>query len=155
MGNLLRGDDGNDTLTGGQRSDFLDGGRDDDLLIGNGGRDKLKGRAGDDTLFAGAGDDVLSGQGGDDIMLGGDGADRFEFSMGNDIIRDFVDDVDTLALGSRLWTGTLTAEQILQTYVDVDAGTDNSIFLRFDGNRSLLIEGISDVNLLLDDIEIF
>lgn len=154
-GNLLRGDDGNDTLSGGQRSDFLDGGRDDDVLIGNGGRDKLKGRSGNDTLFAGAGDDTLSGQGGDDIMVGGAGADRFEFNLNNDIIRDFTDDEDTLALGSRLWDGTLTVQQVLDTYVDVSAGTDNSIFLQFDGNHSLLIEGISDQALLLDDIVIF
>jgi serralysin len=154
-GNLLQGADGDDTVSGGQRSDFLDGGSGADVLSGNGGRDKLKGRGGDDRLFGGSGDDVLSGQGGDDVMVGGDGADLFEFNFGNDIIRDFEDDIDTLALDDRLWTGTLSVADVLAAFTDATATTPTSILLRFDGGETLLVEGIGDANLLLNDIDIF
>ena len=78
-GHIIRGNDGNDTLTGGGYGDYLFGGADNDTLIGGGGNDELGGGAGDDTLKGGAGDDVLWGDGGRDILFGGTGADNFGF----------------------------------------------------------------------------
>ena len=72
---MLRGDDGNDVLTGG-------GGN--DLLLGGDGRDRMRGQAGDDTMIGGDGADILKGGGGndtvesgtdDDIKQGGRGID--------------------------------------------------------------------------------
>ena len=66
----LRGDYGNNLLSG------LAG---NDRLVGQGGRDMLYGGGGDDTLDGGAGDDRLKGDGGSDRLSGGSGADIFWF----------------------------------------------------------------------------
>ena len=154
-GNQIRGNAGNDRLIGGQRSDFLDGGSGNDTLSGNGGNDNLKGRGGNDRLFGGDGDDTLSGQSGNDIMDGGNGSDRFEFNFGDDVIRDFTDDVDTLALDDALWTGTLSVAQVLDSYIDDTEATATSVFFRFDTGDTLRVEGINNDALLLDDIVFF
>lgn len=153
--NLLTGGIGNDTLIGGKLRDFLDGGQGNDVLGGNGGPDNLKGRGGNDRLAGGYGDDTLSGQGGNDTMAGGAGADRFDFNFGNDVILDFEDDVDTLWLDDRFWSGTLTVTEVLDAYIDTAATTANSVLFRFDSGESLRIEGIGDESLLIDDISFF
>jgi Ca2+-binding RTX toxin-like protein len=60
--NTLNGNQGNDTLTGGNLGDTLDGGE------------------GNDVLNAGAGDDVIVGDSGSDTMNGGAGIDRADYS---------------------------------------------------------------------------
>ncbi len=153
--NKLVGDEGNDVITGGQLRDFLDGGPGNDVLTGNGGPDNLKGRGGNDRLNGGYGDDIISGQGGNDIMEGGPGADRFDFNFGTDIILDFEDDVDTLWLDDRFWSGTLNVAEVLEAYINDAETTANSVTFRFDSGESLRIEGIGDETLLLDDIVFF
>lgn len=51
-GTVLYGEDGNDTICGGQKDDALFGGNGNDLLIGNAGVDYFDGGAGDDWLFS-------------------------------------------------------------------------------------------------------
>lgn len=105
----LFGNKQNDKLFGGKGSDTLEGGNNNDKLYGQNGSDTLKGGNGSDTLEGGHGADSLNGgsgsdrlQGGkgNDILKGGSGADTFEFKMDsdNDVIIDFVDDVDIIKL---------------------------------------------------------
>jgi Ca2+-binding RTX toxin-like protein len=55
------GEDGVDTLTGGNSVDRLDGGLGNDILTGNGGNDVLKGGNGNDALASGLGNDLIAG----------------------------------------------------------------------------------------------
>ncbi|MDK3016078.1 hypothetical protein [Pseudodonghicola flavimaris] len=91
------------------------GSRKADAILGAGGKDELVGKAGDDALYGGkGGDKLVGGKGADlldggqgrDVLVGQAGADLFVFGTGYgaDVVRDFRDDVDTLAfdgLGSK------------------------------------------------------
>jgi hypothetical protein len=99
----LRGNSGNDVLTGADANDFLYGGNGVDTLRGNGGDDYLSGGAGLDTLIGGTGNDVL---------IGGSGNDVFQFAgatdFGVDLILDFAVG-DTIQLGVAPGTATVAA----------------------------------------------
>jgi hypothetical protein len=75
---ILRGGDGNDTLTGGDT--------DNDELRGDAGNDQLNGGAGGDFLLAGPGLDVLNGGPGNDFLIwvDGDGDVVFDGGPGTD-----------------------------------------------------------------------
>ena len=76
VSDTLRGDAGNNVLTGLGGDDLLIGEDGDDTLVGGIGGDFLRGRSGNDTLLGGLDDDFLSGGEGNDVMDGGDGLDR-------------------------------------------------------------------------------
>lgn len=98
---FINGLGGNDTLLGGNGDDFIFGGDGNDFIVGGQDDDELYGDAGNDTLRGGAGDDRLFGGQGNDNLSGGRGFDSFvydEADSGNDIIRDFDPDEDTLDL---------------------------------------------------------
>lgn len=112
LGNLIFGDEDNNTLEGGAGGDTIFGMDGDDLIIG--GRDSLASRDinntipvedledqtesddGDDVLYGGRGNDTIFGGAGDDILDGGDGDDTLMGQDGVDIFRggDGVDTVD-------------------------------------------------------------
>jgi Ca2+-binding RTX toxin-like protein len=85
-GAILRGEGGNDTLTGGRGSIFGGAGHDriegSGWLDGGSGNDWIRGGAGDDRIFGGAGNDSLIGGAGRDAIFGGDGDDRLDASGG-------------------------------------------------------------------------
>ncbi|MEQ8393835.1 hypothetical protein [Thalassobaculum sp.] len=71
---------------------------DDDVLYGNQGADTLSGGAGDDVLFGGQGNDRLDGGAGNDILLGGVGDDRLVGGEGIDLfVIDSGGGLDTVA----------------------------------------------------------
>jgi hypothetical protein len=110
----LSGTAANDEIEAGAGNDRVTGGRGRDDLLGQGGDDTLKGGNGQDRLFGGAGSDVLNGGNGRDILSGGRGADVFVFvpgSSGVDLIRDFEEARDTIALRG-VAEGDVTAEVI-------------------------------------------
>jgi Ca2+-binding RTX toxin-like protein len=76
VSDTLRGNAGNNVLTGLGGDDLLIGEDGDDTLVGGIGGDFLRGRSGNDTLLGGLDDDFLSGGEGNDVMDGGDGLDR-------------------------------------------------------------------------------
>ncbi|BAI73768.1 calcium binding hemolysin protein (plasmid) [Azospirillum sp. B510] len=93
VGDIIRGQGGNDTIYGYTGDDSLDGGAGDDFLYagtgddsaeGGDGADALYGDVGDDTLSGGAGNDSLYGEAGADSLSGGDGADFLSGGDGND-----------------------------------------------------------------------
>lgn len=69
------GNDGDDTLIGGDFVDMLTGGPGDDTLIGNGYGDGMSGDEGNDTLNGGPGSDTLDGGADSDICDGGPDTD--------------------------------------------------------------------------------
>ncbi|HND52847.1 MAG TPA: hypothetical protein PLV92_10640 [Pirellulaceae bacterium] len=72
----LRGQAGNDGLTGGAGNDLLDGGDGNDGLVGGKGADVLLGGAGNDNLW---------GAQGDDFLIGGDGVDHLDGGRGSNL----------------------------------------------------------------------
>jgi Ca2+-binding RTX toxin-like protein len=71
----IHGNDGNDTLTGGEKSDAIYGDNHNDILFG---------RSGDDQLYGGNGNDILNGESGNDKLIGGNENDRLIGGSGND-----------------------------------------------------------------------
>ncbi len=148
----ISGQHGNDMLLGGGGNDRLDGGGGRDNLTGGGGNDLLEGGANNDTLTGSGGHDTLRGQNGDDtiwfaagndIATGGAGADTFVFTggFGNDRVTDFdpVAEGDMLRLDDALWSGTLNAAQVIDSYGSFDGTT--GLVLDFGAGARIVIAG--------------
>ena len=154
----LFGGDGDDTLNGGGGYDHLIGGNRNDTLDGGGDGDTLKGGRGRDWLFGGDGNDMLDGEGGEDRLFGGDGSDTFLLSdsraaSDTDIIRDFEDDLDTIALdGASL--GVTSVEDALSRAEVRGLFIEEGVIFTFDTGDELIVTGISDKALLQNDIVI-
>ncbi len=96
--NAIYGFEGNDRLEGGAGDDILFGGDGDDVLYGGDDDDGLKGEIGNDALFGGNRRDILFGGEGDDALYGADEDDALLGESGNDTL-DGGDDTDTLTGG--------------------------------------------------------
>ena len=89
---VLRGTDGDDTLTGDASDNLMLGLAGNDVLSGLGGADELSGGEGDDASYGGAGNDLLDDwEGGNDLLDGGAGQDEMYGGLGDDVY--VVDDV--------------------------------------------------------------
>ncbi|MBW4662083.1 MAG: hypothetical protein KME15_25790 [Drouetiella hepatica Uher 2000/2452] len=75
-----------------------------DRISGTLGADRLLGLGGNDTLTGGDGNDLLNGGKGKDTLSGGNGKDKFVIGrgLGRDLIQDFKDKQDKLALAGGL-----------------------------------------------------
>ena len=100
--NYLRGDEGDDSISGGAQfddingnmgndtchgydgDDWVVGGKDNDMLFGDAGDDIVWGNLGNDTLNGGSGADQVRGGQGDDVLFGGSGNDFISGDRGND-----------------------------------------------------------------------
>jgi serralysin len=163
----LRGAFGNDMIQGGDGEDRLWGEDDDDRIEGEGGYDTLWGGAGNDRIEGGGGNDSLWGDKGKDQLLGGKGADRlwgrqgddrltggagadcFVFDGGQDVITDFANNSDEIALARSLWSG---APPPVSAILDAAVVTSEGVWLKFPGGKSLLIVGLANPDKLIDDI---
>ena len=136
------GRQGRDTVHGGNGADTIKGGLGNDMFYGENGNDRLSG---------GGGADVLAGGRGRDVMNGGAGSDTFVFGAGwgHDRVVGFTDDVDQLKLSSGLWTGTMSAAEVIAAYAHSEV---NSVVFIFDGGEVLTVTGISDPTLLANDL---
>lgn len=96
----IEGYGGADVLSGLDGADKIDGGAGADRLFGGNGNDHLEGGFGADLLFGGGGADKLESGQGNDVMSGGAGRDSFVYYRGddNDIVSDFVDNIDRIDL---------------------------------------------------------
>ena len=72
---LVRGGDGNDTISTGDDNDTIFGGRDDDDIDGGFDDDQISGGFGNDTIVGAEGSDTIEGRQGDDLIYGGYGPD--------------------------------------------------------------------------------
>lgn len=82
----INGNMGNDKLYGGAGGDWVVGGKDQDLVEGQDGDDVLNGNLGNDTCNGGAGADWVRGGQGDDVLNGGAGNDWMSGDRGSDTI---------------------------------------------------------------------
>lgn len=150
----LKGEDGNDRIFGDDSDDFIFGGTGNDLLSGGAGNDLLFGELGNDTLSGGAGNDRLNGGGGVDVLTGASGADSFVMLNGNgaDRATDFhLGEGDTLALDDALWSGTLSAAEVVSRHARVVSG---AVVFDFGGGDVLTLAGISSTAGLAGVIDI-
>lgn len=151
----LFGDEGGDRLWGGQGNDVLNGGLGFDTLYGDDGADTLNGNENRDQLFGGRGADVLNGGFANDALTGGADADTFVFALGCavDTVLDFVNNVDTLRIDDALWGGAaMTVTQVVSTFASV-AGSIATF--DFGGGNKIVVNGVTNTNIFLDDLVIF
>jgi serralysin len=144
--NILSGNKGDNMLAGLAGNDSLSGGA---------GADRLNGGAGDDLLTGGAGNDRLTASAGYDRMWGGDGADDFVFSgnFSREVIRDFsVRGGDDLLLNDSLWSGHLSAAQVVARFADVVRG---DVIFNFGHGETVLLDGVGSLAGLAGAISIF
>ncbi|MEB8386971.1 calcium-binding protein [Rhodobacteraceae bacterium KMM 6894] len=147
----LRGTDGASVLRGYGGDDRLHGRDGDDSMVGGSGDDSLYGASGSDTMRGGSGADFLDGGGGSgtDLLYGNSGADEFHFDRGegDDVIKDFQNNVDTIAFDN--FSGFTTAADALA--LATQNGAD--VFFDFGTDGTLLVENAT-INQLTNDIEI-
>ena len=167
----LYGDAGADRLFGGGQNDRIYGGVGNDNLLGNPGDDRLFGQSGDDTIRGGTGADLLIGSSGNDMLRGQDGADKlvggkgndmlvggdsadtfiFRSGFGRDTIMDFENNQDELHLNGSLWQGNLGIQAMLDIYARVQG---NTTILDFGNGAELILNGVSNLDILVNDIVI-
>lgn len=109
-----------------------------------------RGRA--DTLIGSEGSDLLYGGAGNDTLWGGAGPDDFVFVGGADRVMDFQNNINTLVLDDALWGNRdLTTARIIDDYART--GNGNTIF-DFGNGHSLVIESVTQPDILIDDISV-
>ncbi|MBY5934055.1 hypothetical protein KUV51_13685 [Tateyamaria omphalii] len=146
---LLDGEAGNDQLNGGLGFDTLIGGAGDDVLSGLNGFDLLRGGTGNDSLEGNFGSDTLDGGAGNDTLRGGLGADTFVFTGGADLIRDFSLVVDHLEIAAAILPDG--ASQV-SDLVDFASVIDGNLVFDFGDGDQLRLNGVTNIQLLLDEI---
>lgn len=120
-----------------------------DFLFGNSVGNRLSGMGGNDQIFGRSGNDKLDGGAGDDTLNGGRGNDTFIYSGGDDILQDFADNIDTIALSQTLFGGAvLTVAQAL-VYASVE---DGNIVFYFNDIDRLTLAGRTNIAALSDDL---
>jgi serralysin len=136
----LRGDDGDDKLTGGSSFDDINGnmgndtvstGAGDDYAVGGKDNDSLSGDSGGDVVWGNLGNDTQDGGDGDDQVRGGQGDDTITGGAGNDFVSgDRGNDTEAGGAGADLFHGSQ------------DAGIDRVIdFNLAEGDRVMLDPG--------------
>ena len=146
----LYGGDGNDWLYGESYNDKLYGGNGNDRLYGGASTDNLAGNDGNDTLFGGTDRDWLDGGNGNDILVGGGGRDTFVFRSGRDSIRDFENDIDTVAITRDLVGGSKSVEHALEYATDIG----DHVAFHFDNGDILILNNVESINELANDLVI-
>ncbi len=147
------GGDGNDRMFGGNEHDGMWGGSGNDTMQGDNGNDSLNGEGGVDLLNGGKGSDRLAGGVGSDTLTGGDGADRFVFANGGDAdrIMDFDRfEGDRLVFSDDLWSGTRTAQQLVNAARLTSAG----VVFDFGDGDTLTLVGVHSKTGLAELIDI-
>ncbi len=148
-----KGGSGDDFILGNEAKNTLKGNNGKDTLKGEKNNDKLFGGKGNDILFGGKGDDKLVGGKGNDKLKGNGGKDKFVFSdnFGQDTIKDFQNNKDTVQLNDKLWNNTnKSVSQVLNQFGS-QIGAD--FVLDFGGGDILTIKDTTK-SQLQNDIDI-
>lgn len=141
--NFIIGNAGNNDLIGYAGNDVIYAYGGSDGLRGGAGNDHYLGGNGNDFLFGDAGLDYLHGEAGRDILNGGADADWFVFANTNstDTVQDFsLLENDRLRLNDDLWTGTLTAGQVVSQFASVTAA---GVMFNFGDGDTLTLAGVT------------
>jgi Ca2+-binding RTX toxin-like protein len=139
----IYGAGGNDTIYGGTGNDTLNGGAGNDTLFGQDGDDTLFGETGNDTLYGGNGADHLYGQDGDDVLYGEAGNDVLDAGAGNNkLYGQDGDDVLYASSGTNLLDGGTGHDQLYGgTGTDTLYGGDGNDILRGGAGNDILTGG--------------
>ncbi len=163
LNNQLFGGRGHDRINGAVGNDRVYGDAGNDTLIGATGNDSIYGGIGDDQFIAGEGNDVLAGGSGNDVLHGQRGNDRltgssgldvfvFTSALGQDIVTDWADNLDTLHLDDVIWGGAvMTVAQVISTFGSAATG---SVVLNFGAAGMVTLQGFTNLASLSDDITI-
>jgi serralysin len=145
----LKGNAGDDTLMAGRGNDTIHGQSGDDTIFGRKGRDAIRGGEGNDTINAGPGNDRVFGGAGNDTITLGFGQDTFVFRFGDghDRVTDF-----RLARDHLLLDEALLAGRPLDTLPDLAVREGENLRLTFDSGESLLFNGVTNAERLIDAI---
>lgn len=135
-----------ENLTGTNFSDKLIGNNSDNLIIGRDGNDTLISGLGNDVVRGKNGADMLLGGVGDDKLIGGNGADTFIFkdNWGNDVIKDFEDDIDVLKFHG------MQMDEVEDAF-DHATEVGSDVLFQFDDSTSVRVKNISLAELV-DDV---
>ena len=155
---------GNNHITGGTGDDLIFAGPGDGYVDAtDGGDNTLGGGVGNDTLIGGDGNDIITGGRGNDLLTGGGGADTFIFRASHDhnIITDFSTsggdrlrfDLDNPWVDYDLWDGDLSAQDVVDNFASV-VGGDTVINFDNDNNDRITLQGFTDLNALVNHIDI-
>ncbi len=151
---LIRGTNGNDTLTGDTGNDSIYGGSGNDVIKGKRGDDSLYGDDGIDTLTGGKGNDNLIGGLGKDRLIGGAGRDHFIYNSmqdKGDRIADFNLKQDTIDLRPIF---SQSSDRSSYKFSDViklqQVGANTAVRLNVDGNGK---SGGSENFILLEKVD--
>ena len=138
------GQEGNDTLIGGDEVSFLSGGSGNDTVTGGPASDQLFGdeftesaSGGADTIAGGGGSDFVIGSGGNDSADGGAGQDQILAGFGDDTLLGGDGD-DTLVDG-----GTGATETGGNDDVNGQAGEDTAAYQR-EADVSVSLDGLAN-----------
>jgi Ca2+-binding RTX toxin-like protein len=136
----LRGDDGDDSISGGLGFDDINGNMGNDTIHGNAGDDWVVGGKDNDVQFGDAGSDIVWGNLGNDTLDGGDGADQVRGGQGDDSIAGGAgDDFVSGDRGNDTITGGAGADIF---HGSQDAGIDRVLdFHLAEGDRVMLDPG--------------
>ncbi len=142
--------DGDDTIGAGSNDDTIFSGlgddtimawAGDDLAVGGEGDDFIDGNAGNDTIHAGEGADQIFGGSDDDLIFLVDDGDEdiiyFSQGHGNDVVDNFEQGVDKMALGGYGFSSFDDIDDMItysgdQAMLDLGGG-DSIIFTKLDG----------------------
>lgn len=97
------------------------------------------------------GRDKLYGSYGNEVLRGGSGTEKFVFSNGQDIIRDFRDNVDTIAIKASAINGVVSTIDDLMVMGEIING--DAVF-DLAGSRQLIIEYVPDLDVFVNDLMI-
>jgi serralysin len=133
----LRGDDGNDKITGGSAFDDANGnmgndtvstGAGDDYAVGGKDNDSLSGEAGGDIVWGNLGNDTQDGGDGNDQVRGGQGDDTISGGAGDDFVSgDRGNDTIAGGTGADLFHGSQDAG--LDRVIDFNLAEGDRVFL--------------------------
>jgi Ca2+-binding RTX toxin-like protein len=129
-----------------------------DRLYGESGNDALYGLNGDDRLYGGDGGDNLYGGNGYDVLTGGAGPDIFHFrwstfrfieeTWGQDVVTDFKVGEDHLDLIMGRFKNDVPPADIVPDLVQTAQG----LLLTLGGAGTILLKGVNQAGLTLDDL---
>ena len=99
------------------------------------------GDVGGDLLDGGAGNDDVWGRGGADTLIGGAGFDGLRGFEGDDLL-----------LNNALWSGTLSAKQVVARFADVVQG---DVVFDFGHGEVVVLDGVGSLSGIAAAISVF
>jgi serralysin len=136
-----------ENVTGSNFADQIHGNDFDNVLNGLGGGDRLYGWGGNDTIYGGDGKDYMVGGAGDDMLTGGADSDTFKFGQvdfGKDVITDFTDGVDVIAIDNTIFGDFADVQAHMQQ-------VGNNVVITYDANNTITLQNVNIANLGASD----